>query len=299
MAAVHDTRRQLGQIMVDEGFISSEQLAYALGEQARLGRPLGKLLVELGFVSEGAVANALAEQHGGLLKTEFGISAGLHPRPDALSAADSGVPDASVPEPAPEVAPEPEPEVAPEPEPEVAPEPEPEREADRLPELESRLDAALAERNALAQTASELEARSSEAAQAHAGEVAHVTAAAAARIAELEAELRAALATREDLETSNRLGAARIKELGADLAALRAQAEQRQAGEATVAEAAAEQAHLLFVPAPSGYALVEWPGPSPASGTLLDVDGSSFVVRRVGASPLPARRLRCAFLERV
>ena len=321
--------------MVEEGFISSEQLSFALGEQARLGRPLGKLLVELGFVSEGAVANALAEQHGGLLKTEFGISAGIHPRPDALSAADSGVPDASVAAPAPAlvvsdppapvesglriagvapepqvapepelvVAPEPELVVAPEPEPEVAPEPvvapEPEPEADRLPELESRLDAALTERNALAQTASELEARSSEAAQAHADEVAHVTAAAAARIAELEAELRAALATREDLETSNRLGAARIKELGADLAALRAQAEQPQAEEATVAEAAAEQAHLLFVPAPSGYALVEWPGPSPASGTLLDVDGSSFVVRRVGASPLPARGLRCAFLERV
>ena len=308
--------------MVAEGFISSEQLAYALGEQARLGRPLGKLLVELGFVSEGAVANALAEQHGGLLKTEFGISAGLHPRPDALSATESGVPDASVPEPAPalvvsdppapvdsglriagvapepQVAPEPEPEVAPEPEPEVAPEPEPEPEADRLPELESRLDAALAERNALAQTASELEARSSEAAQAHAREVAHVTAAAAARIAELEAELQAAVATREELVIATRLGAARIKELGAEVASLRTAAEERQAEEAGAAEAAAEHAHLLFVPSAGGYELIEWPGPSPASGTLLDVDGRSFLVRRVGASPLPGRRLRCAFLER-
>src|SRR5918994_1518636 len=67
--------------MVDEGFLDEEQLAHALAEQARTGRPLGTILVELGFVSAGAVSNALAEQHGGLLKTEFGISAGLHALP--------------------------------------------------------------------------------------------------------------------------------------------------------------------------------------------------------------------------
>lgn len=216
MVAAHDTRRQLGQIMVEEGFISSEQLAYALGEQARLGRPLGKLLVELGFVSEGAVANALAEQHGGLLKTEFGISAGLHPHSDG-----------------------------------AAPPPAP-----------------------------------------------SVDAAAAARIAELEAELEAAVATREELVIATRLGAARINELGAEVASLRAEAEERHAEATAAAEAAAEHAHLLFVPSADGYGLVEWPGPSPASGALLDVDGRSFLVRRVGASPLPGRRLRCAFLER-
>jgi hypothetical protein len=242
VVAAHETRRQLGQIMVEEGFISSEQLAYALGEQARLGRPLGKLLVELGFVSEGAVANALAEQHGGLLKTEFGISAGLHPH--AVDAA----PAAPL-----------------------------EQEHERVVRLEARL---------------------AEAAQAHAEDVAHVQAAASARIAELEAQLRAAVATREELAIATRLGAARIKELGAEVASLRAAAEERQAEETAAAEAAAEHAHLLFVPSASGYALIEWPGPSPASGALLDVDGSSFLVRRVGASPLPGRRLRCAFLER-
>jgi len=72
-------RRQLGTIMVEEGFLTPEQLEEAIAEQHRSSKPLGQVLVELGLASAGAVANALAEQHGGLLKTEFGVSAGLHP----------------------------------------------------------------------------------------------------------------------------------------------------------------------------------------------------------------------------
>ena len=54
------------------------QLELAIVEQHKSSKPLGQVLVELGFASAGAVANALAEQHGGLLKTEFGVSAGFH-----------------------------------------------------------------------------------------------------------------------------------------------------------------------------------------------------------------------------
>lgn len=72
-------RRQLGTIMVEEGFLTPAQLEYAIAEQHHSGKPIGQVLVELGLVSAGAVANALAEQHGGLLRTEFGISAGLPP----------------------------------------------------------------------------------------------------------------------------------------------------------------------------------------------------------------------------
>lgn len=72
-------RRQLGQIMVDEGFLTPEQLEAAIADQHRSGKPLGQVLVETGMASAGAVANALAEQAGGLLKTEFGVSAGFHP----------------------------------------------------------------------------------------------------------------------------------------------------------------------------------------------------------------------------
>jgi hypothetical protein len=72
-------RRQLGTIMVEEGFLTQEQLDYAIAVHRASGRPLGQVLVEGGLASAGAVANALAEQHGGLLKTEFGVSAGLRP----------------------------------------------------------------------------------------------------------------------------------------------------------------------------------------------------------------------------
>jgi hypothetical protein len=78
-------RRQLGTIMVEEGFLTSQQLEIAIAEQHRTGRPLGQVLVELGLASAGAVANALAEQHGGLLKTEFGVSIGLHANAPALT----------------------------------------------------------------------------------------------------------------------------------------------------------------------------------------------------------------------
>jgi DNA repair exonuclease SbcCD ATPase subunit len=81
--AAHDNRRQLGQLMVEEGILTSEQLTSALAEQDRTGQPLGEILVELGFASPGAVANSLAEQHGGLLKTEYGVSAGLRTVSDA------------------------------------------------------------------------------------------------------------------------------------------------------------------------------------------------------------------------
>ena len=83
MEAAHDNRRQLGQLMVEEGILTSDQLTHALAEQDRTGQPLGEILVELGFASPGAVANSLAEQHGGLLKTEYGVSAGLRTVTDA------------------------------------------------------------------------------------------------------------------------------------------------------------------------------------------------------------------------
>jgi hypothetical protein len=188
--AARDNRRQLGQLMVEEGFLTPEQLAHALAEQSRTGRPLGSLLVELGFVSAGAVGNALAEQHGGLLKTEFGISAGLQGSRPALA-------------PAP---------------------PPPDPAEARIDELESQLSAITAERDALA--------------------------------AHLQAE---------------------------------------QAGP----EPPVEHAHLLFAALPDGYTLIEWPGPAPGSGTLLDVDGVGFVVSGVGCSPFPGSLLRCAFLDRV
>ena len=236
--------------MVDEGFLTEDQLLDALAEQNRSGTPLGKVLVDLGFVSPGAVANALAEQHGGLLRTEYGTSAGLRemagrapirteapqptlPMPPAplapqtppaaplgsglrLAGAAPEAPAAQAPVPAEAPAPPPEPAYEPEPvpPPEPAPAPEPDSSA-RIEELESKLHAVLTERNSLAQGFNELQARLNEAAQAH--EVG-VTAEVEQRVGALESQLQAAAANRDELERAQQQAAERIAELEGRLA---------------------------------------------------------------------------------
>lgn len=241
--------------MVDEGFLTENQLLDALAEQNRTGTPLGKVLVDLGFVSPGAVANALAEQHGGLLRTEYGTSAGLRelagrapirteappasalptppvaapPTPPApalgsglrlaqpaAAPAETPAPVAAPPAPVePPAAPEP---AAPEPEPELEPEPLPpaaDASSARIEELESQLHAVLTERNSLAQSFNELQARLGDAAQAH---EAGVAAEVQERVGALESQLQAAVAQREELERAQQHAAGRIVELEGRLA---------------------------------------------------------------------------------
>lgn len=52
-------KRQLGEILLDEGKITREQLGVALEEQPKSGERLGSVLVRLGFVHEHDVAQAL------------------------------------------------------------------------------------------------------------------------------------------------------------------------------------------------------------------------------------------------
>ncbi len=53
---------------------------------------------------------------------------------------------------------------------------------------------------------------------------------------------------------------------------------------------------LLYVPSPQGYRLEEREGPAPARDERVEVDGSAFVVSRIGASPLPLDARPCAYL---
>jgi len=55
---------------------------------------------------------------------------------------------------------------------------------------------------------------------------------------------------------------------------------------------------LLFVGDPTGYRLLEREGTPPECRAEVEVEGASYVVLRVGPSPLPGDRRRCAFLER-
>src|SRR5690242_17611542 len=65
---------------------------------------------------------------------------------------------------------------------------------------------------------------------------------------------------------------ARIAELEAELGRMRAASSASEP----------ETSHLLFVPAESGYALVERGGPAPAPGDEIRLDGLSYAVVRRG-----------------
>jgi MSHA biogenesis protein MshE len=53
---------RLGNLLIQQGLLTNEQLEFALGEQKRSGRKLGRIVVESGFVTEEAIAQALARQ---------------------------------------------------------------------------------------------------------------------------------------------------------------------------------------------------------------------------------------------
>jgi type II secretory ATPase GspE/PulE/Tfp pilus assembly ATPase PilB-like protein len=63
-SANQQQRRPIGQILINQGLISEDQLRIVLLEQMRSNQPLGKLLVQLGFVSEATLRDALGESLG-------------------------------------------------------------------------------------------------------------------------------------------------------------------------------------------------------------------------------------------
>jgi hypothetical protein len=55
--------------------------------------------------------------------------------------------------------------------------------------------------------------------------------------------------------------------------------------------------HVLFVPSPDGYSIVESAEPPPPPGQLLFVDGRQYAVAGVRRSPFPGDRRPCLVLE--
>jgi hypothetical protein len=88
-------RSPLGQLLVERGLLTDEQLESGLAQQNWSGRPLGEVLIALGFVTEATIAQALATQHGGLIKTEYGFATGFGP--PAASPGDDATPPVSPP----------------------------------------------------------------------------------------------------------------------------------------------------------------------------------------------------------
>ena len=63
------------------------------------------------------------------------------------------------------------------------------------------------------------------------------------------------------------------------------------------AQEEAPKGHVLFIGGPLGYRLAERDGSSPSRGDELEWEGARYRVLRLGASPLPGDRRRCAFLD--
>ena len=62
--------RRLGEIFVDRGFVSQEELEHALERQSQTGERLGEALVAQGVISKFELAGALAEQMAALGESE-------------------------------------------------------------------------------------------------------------------------------------------------------------------------------------------------------------------------------------
>jgi type IV pilus assembly protein PilB len=55
-------RKKLGELLIDEGLVTSDQVVEALKEQKKTGEPIGEILVSYGSVSEWDIARTLANQ---------------------------------------------------------------------------------------------------------------------------------------------------------------------------------------------------------------------------------------------
>lgn len=59
-----EEKMKLGEVLLEEGLITQEQLSDALDEQRRLKRSLGRILIDRGFVTESSFVAVLAKQVG-------------------------------------------------------------------------------------------------------------------------------------------------------------------------------------------------------------------------------------------
>ncbi len=110
------------------------------------------------------------------------------------------------------------------------------------------------------------------------------------QIAELLDDQRAAVAGQGETRGIHLLRT-RVAEAEAEL-------EQPAADEAPGPERVEpDPGHVLFVWSPAGYALLARAGEPPPVGSEVGVSGGRLVVVKIGPSPLPGDRRRCAFLD--
>lgn len=71
----------IGELLVERGLLTREQLDEALADQVQTNRPLGEIVVKRGWVPGALIGQALATQVGGLVKSEYGFATGFAPLP--------------------------------------------------------------------------------------------------------------------------------------------------------------------------------------------------------------------------
>jgi len=153
MEAAHITWRPLGQLFVERGLITQDELEEALVEQQETRKRLGAILVSRGLVSGPELTSVLVDQLGMELTKESGFGSGLwdeirrrHPRGNRHDTNGQQVAE-EVEKPEAQLVPV----TAPEPEPEQEPEPEPATVAEaQVPDTEKLEEALAKERAALA-----------------------------------------------------------------------------------------------------------------------------------------------------
>ncbi len=113
------------------------------------------------------------------------------------------------------------------------------------------------------------------------------------RDSEQEAELEQAHAAIRHLEEAAAAKAAQVRRL--ERAVERVECQEAPEPE----REQVSSTHLVFVGNPSGYSLREAGGDAPPVGGRISVDGVEHVVAKLGRSPLPDDRRRCAYLDTV
>lgn len=72
--------KRIGDVLIEEGYISKAQLEQALSEGKATGAPLGVVLLKLGFIDEIKLGKALAKLHG----LQYVDTAGLELQPEVM-----------------------------------------------------------------------------------------------------------------------------------------------------------------------------------------------------------------------
>jgi hypothetical protein len=275
-AEANESWRRLGDIFVERGFVTPEQLEQALERQRETGERVGEALVAQGSISKFELAGALAEQMSVLSEAE----------PSAAQAPEATVVELATRLDEPVASVEPEPIVSSEPEPVVSVETEPvagaELELELVPSVEPDPIVSV-ETEPVAGAELELELVPS---------LAPVPSPEPERVASAEpesvesSELEAVVSVEPDLIVS------------ADPEPMPAPTFLPTSLASPVPKS--PFGWVAFASTTTGYRLVRLSGPLPVVGETLDVpDVGELLVLRLGRSPLPADQRTCVFLEQL